>query len=127
MKASSLEPRPARVPWPEAMATVTSCRYEAGAGRALAFGLPTSRHFHISFNYWASTTGAEPVLHSGEFMSEKAIPQNTLFPIRYNPADARQHSKNAASGTQSSPLLVLALIGTLVLSAAWLLMLRGCS
>lgn len=62
------------------MATVLACHYETGAGRALAFGIPTLRHYRITFNYWANGT-----LHTGELRSEKAIPQGTLFPIRYNP------------------------------------------
>ncbi|MES2393664.1 MAG: hypothetical protein V4555_18645 [Acidobacteriota bacterium] len=109
------------------MATVTSCRYDAGAGRALAFGIPSSRHFSITFNYWVPTPDGEPILHTGQFMSEKAIPQNTLFPIRYNPADPRQHSKNAPHATGRTPLLAIAIIGSIILSAAWLLILRSCN
>jgi hypothetical protein len=41
-------PNPQR---PEAMATVTACRYDAGASRTMAFGLPTVRHFQITDNY----------------------------------------------------------------------------
>jgi len=63
------------------MATVTACHYEAGALRAMAFGVPTTRHFRISFNYWA---GDE--LHAGEFSSAVALPQGHLFSIAYNPA-----------------------------------------
>ena len=44
------------------MATVTACKYESGAGRALAFGLPTTRHFRITFNYWAPNPDATGVL-----------------------------------------------------------------
>ena len=67
-------------PWPEAIATVTACHYEAGALQAMAFGLPITKHFRISFNYWA---GGE--LHTAEFASAVALPQGHLFPLAYNP------------------------------------------
>jgi len=72
-------------PWPEAMATVTACHYEAGALRAMAFGVPTTRHFRISFNYWADNQ-----LHTGEFASPVALPQGHLFRVTYNPVDPRE-------------------------------------
>ena len=102
------------------MATVTACKYEFGAGRALAFGIPASKHFRISFNYWANDE-----LHTGEFMSEKAVPQNTLFPITYDPANPHQHSKSDASVTRS-PLIAFGIIGSIVLTLAWLAILHGC-
>ena len=68
--------------WPEAIATVLACRYEAGAGLALAFGIPRLRHYRITFNYWA-----DGKLHTGELTSERAMPQGTLFAIRYNADD----------------------------------------
>jgi len=68
-------------PWPEAMATVTACTYNAGAGQVLAFGIPLNEHFRISFNYWANNE-----LHTGEFASAVALPQGHLFSIAYNPA-----------------------------------------
>jgi hypothetical protein len=67
--------------WPNAMATVTACHYETGALQAMAFGIPTTRHFRISFNYWANDE-----VHGGEFASAVALPQGHLFPIAYNPA-----------------------------------------
>lgn len=104
--------------WPEALATVTSCRYDAGAGRAMAFGLP-SRHFRITYSYWA---GGE--LHTAEFSSDKAIPQNTLFPIHYDPAAPHRNTHTAASSR--SPILAIGLLGSLLLSLTWFLLLRGC-
>jgi len=68
--------------WPEAMATVTACHYEAGALQAMAFGVPSTKHFLISFNYWVSDE-----LHTGEFTSAVALPQGHLFPIAYDPAN----------------------------------------
>ena len=108
--------------WPEAMATVTACKYEFGAGRALAFGVPASKHFRISFNYWANDE-----LHTGEFMSEKAVPQNTLFPITYNPEAPHLHSKSDDSAAVTrGPLIAAGIIGSVILSTAWFLVLRGC-
>ena len=86
-------------PWPEAMATVTACHYEAGALRAMAFGLPTPKHFRISFNYWA---GDE--LHTGEFASPVALPQGHLFSIAYNPADPRESIITPTPGDAVGPL-----------------------
>ncbi len=59
--------------WPEVLATVTECKYEFGAGRALAFGIPTSKHFLIRYNYFA-----DGGLHSSEFASAKPIPQGAI-------------------------------------------------
>ena len=109
--------------WPEALATVTSCKYEFGAGRAVAFGIPTNKHFRISYNYFA-----DDELHTGEFTSAKAIPQGHLFPIRYNPNAPHQNSHDKASAPQSTraPLLITGAIGSLILSLAWFAVLRGC-
>lgn len=113
--------------WPEAMATVTACHYESGAGRALAFGLPTTRHFRISYNYWAPNLEGIDEIHTGELTSEKAMPQGTLFPIRYNPDAAHEtiHT-HAAPATPRIPFVAIGIIGSVILSLAWLLILRGC-
>lgn len=109
--------------WPEALATVTACKYEFGAGRALAFGIPTSKHFRISYNYFA-----DDEIHTGEFTSAKAIPQGHLFPIRYNPDAPHQNSHDTASEPQSTrgPMLAIGIIGSIILSLAWFAILRGC-
>ncbi|SEF50384.1 hypothetical protein SAMN05421819_0217 [Bryocella elongata] len=107
--------------WPEAIATVTSCRYDAGVGRAMAFGLPTSRHFRITYNYWAAGE-----LHTAEFSSDKAVPQNTLFPIRYNPEAPHLNTHAASATSPRSAILVIGIIGSVLLSLAWFLLLRGC-
>ena len=113
-------------PWPEAMATVTACQYEFGAGRALAFGTPSGKHFRITFNYWAPNAEGTDELHTGDFMSETAIPQGHLFPITYNPEAPHVHSKSSAADVTRSPVLAVGIIGSIVLSAAWFLVLRGC-
>ena len=107
--------------WPEAMAEVTECRYDARAGRALAFGLTSKKHFRIAYNYRA---GDE--LHTGECFSEVARPQGSLFPIRYDP-DLPHVNRATAMGTPHVPLLAIGIVGSIVLSLAWLLVLRGCS
>jgi hypothetical protein len=108
--------------WPEALATVTACKYDFGAGRALAFGVPSSKHFRISYNYFA---GGE--LHTGEFAAARAMPQGTLFPIRYNPEAPHDHNHDhAAAPTARRPVLVVGIIGSVILSLAWFAVLRGC-
>ncbi|HXS13009.1 MAG TPA: DUF3592 domain-containing protein [Acidobacteriaceae bacterium] len=113
--------------WPEAMATVTACKYESGAGRAMAFGLPTTRHFRITYNYWAPNVDNVDELHTGELTSEKAMHVGTLFPIRYNPDASHETTHStAAPALTRNPLLVIGILGSVVLSLAWLLILRGC-
>ena len=117
------EPTTDQATWPEALATVTACHYDAGAGRALAFGIPTSKHFRISYNYFVNDQ-----IHTGEFSSAKPIPQNTLFPIRYNPEAPHQNSHDTTTPPQTSraPILTIGIIGSLILSLAWLAILRSC-
>ena len=103
------------------MATVTTCTYQMGAGRALAFGLPTSRHFHIAFNYFV-----EGEIYTGAFSSAKAIPQGTLFPIAYNPDAPHENEKSGALPTSRSPILAVGIVGSVILSLAWLVLLRSC-
>src|SRR5215469_11201378 len=118
--------------WPEAMATVTACRYQVATGRALAFGLPSMRHFHITFNYWAPNADNIDELHTGELTSEKAMHVGTLFPIRYNPeapyqtiqSDTEPLPSNDAPMTTRNPLLIIGILGSVVLSLVWLLILR---
>jgi hypothetical protein len=113
--------------WPEAMATVTACKYEFGAGRALAFGAPTSKHFRITYNYWAPNSDGTPEIHTAELTSEKAMPQGTLFPIHYNPETPHETTHSAAASTATrTPLLIIGILGSVILSLAWLLILRGC-
>src|SRR5580704_13428245 len=114
VSSASHLPMSANPDWPEAMATVLECHYDVRAGRALAFGAPSGKHFRIRYNY-----NANGALHEGEFYSEKAIPQNTLFPIRYNPAAAHENSHSTASSSPRSPLIAIGIIGSIILSLAW--------
>lgn len=107
--------------WPEAIAEVTSCRYDVRAGRALAFGLTSKKHFRIGYNYRA---GDE--LQTGECYSEKPMTQGTLFPIHYNPEVPQEHRSPGAKPSRL-PLIAFGIIGSIVLSLAWLLLIRGCS
>lgn len=109
------------------MATVTACKYEFGASRALAFGAPTNKHFRITYNYWAPNADGTPELHTGELTSAKAMPQGTLFPIHYNPDTPHETTHtNAAPALTRTPLLAIGIIGSVILSLAWLLIIRGC-
>ena len=84
--------------WPVAMAEVTACHYDVRAGRALAFGLTSDKHFRIDYNYRVSDE-----LHTGQCFSEIARPQRRV------------------------PLLAIGVVGSIVLLLAYLFFLRGCS
>ena len=108
--------------WPEAIAEVTECRYDVRAGRSIAFGLTSKKHFRIAYNYRA---GDE--LHTGECCSEKALPQGSLFAIRYNP-DLPHENRATANGQPARlPLIAIGIAGSVVLSLAWLLFMHGCA
>ncbi len=113
---------PSEADWPEAMAEVTECRYDVRAGRAIAFGLPTKKHFRIAYNYRVGDT-----LHTGECYAEKAMPQGMLFPIRYNPDLPHEHNSLQPGSAGRVPLLAFGIAGSIILSLAWLLFLHGCS
>jgi hypothetical protein len=109
--------------WPEALATVLTCKYDFGAGRAL-IGIPTSKHFRIAYNYFANGE-----LHTGELTAAKPIPQGSLFPIRYNPDTPSDHTHSHGTASPPNPraaVLTIGVIGSLVLSLAWFALLRGC-
>ena len=112
---------PANPDWPEAMATVLSCTYTARAGRAIAFGLPSNKHFRIAYNYWAGDS-----LQTGEFFAEAPVPQGSVFPIHYDPDQPHQNRQGGAAPANRGPLLALGIAGSVVLSLAWFLVLRGC-
>lgn len=118
---TDLENRPSE--WPETLATVLSCTYDIRAGRAMAFGLPSSKHFRIAYDYWAGDR-----LHAAEMYTEKAIPQGSLFPIRYDPEEPHrsQHAESPAAPPTKAPLLAFGIAGSIVLSTVWLLVLHGC-
>ena len=116
------------IPWIETEATVTSCRYDAGVGQAMAFGLPTRKRFVIGFRYRAPARS-----YTGEFRSTKTIPQGQRLNLSYNPLAPEQNSRSGAlpGGATGSvgrgALLAFGIAGSVVLSLLWLGILRGCA
>jgi hypothetical protein len=112
----------AKAPWLETQAKVTACKYEFGAGHALAFGVPTSKHFLITFTYYAHGQ-----TFTDRFTSPTYLEQGDTFAITYNPLAPQQNSKSAAEPTTKSPLFAIGIIGSIVLSLLWLAILHGCN
>ncbi len=112
------------IPWIETEATVTTCGYEFGAGRALAFGLPSSKHFRISYTY-----RAQAKTYTGEFSSAHAIAQGESIPLSYNPLAPQQNSRSNSTAPQlgRGPLLAIGVVGSVTLSLLWLTFMHGCS
>jgi hypothetical protein len=108
--------------WQEALAAVTACKYQFGAGRALAFGVPSSKHFLISFNY-----EVQGQMHTGQLLSEKAMPQGQLFPIRFNPDQPSEHAHHGSTPLRGNALIAFGVAGSVILSLLWWLFLRGCA
>ena len=113
---------PTDPPWLETEAKVTACKYEFGAGRALAFGIPTSKHFRINFTYYAHGK-----TYTGNFTSPTYLEQGQTFSVSYNPLNPQQNSKSASSPTTRAPLFTLAIAGSVVLSILFLVWMRGCN
>jgi hypothetical protein len=109
--------------WIATEATVTTCRYQSPGLSTLAFGFQTGEKFRITFDYYAHGR-----LYSGEFQSPTAIPQNEHIPITYNPLDPQQNSRSLSTDVTStrSPLIVIGIASSIVLSLLWLTILRSC-
>lgn len=100
------------------MAEVTECRYDVRAGRVLAFGLSSDKHFRITYNY---RVGDE--LHQGECFSATARLRGSLFPIHYDPdLPGSSHSRGVP---RAFPLLAVGVAGSVAVSLL-LLALRRC-
>lgn len=110
-----------KIPWLEIQAKVTACTYESGAGQALAFGIPTSKHFRITFTYYAHGQ-----TYTDQFTSPTYLEQGETFPITYNPLAPQQNSKSTAGPATKTPLFAIGIIGSIILSLIWLVILRGC-
>ena len=112
-------------PWIATSATVTTCRFQFAGLSNLAFGFSTRKKFRITFDYYAHGR-----LYSGEFQSEFAIPQNESIPITYNPLNPEENSRDstpsAAPSTSKPPLIAIGITGSIILSLAWLAILRSC-
>jgi len=119
MKRRTPDPAP---PWLETTAEVIACKYEVGAGQALAFGIPRSKHFLITFTYYAHGK-----TYSGEFTSRTYLEQGRAFTLSYNPLNPQQNTKSALSPTGKMPLFAIGVAGSVILSLIWLAMLRGCN
>ena len=111
-------------PWVETEATVTSCRFQFARLNTLTLGVRTGEKFRISFDYYAHGR-----LYSDEFQSPMAIPQNDRIRLTYNPLQPQQNSRSSTSNSVAgrSPLIAIGIAGSILLSLAWLAILRGCS
>ena len=118
MKRTPQTPTPR---WLEIQATVTACKYEFGAGQALAFGIPTSKHFLITFSYYAHGK-----TFTDEFRSPTYLEQGKTFTLTYNPLAPQQNSKSAAIPTTKTPLFAVGIAGSIILSLLWYAVMRGC-
>jgi hypothetical protein len=109
--------------WIATTATITACRYQSRGLSTLAFGFQTGEKFAISFDYYAHGQ-----LYSGEFQSPIAIPQSETIPIAYNPLNPSENSRAIipSAGIRKPPLLAVGIAGSIILSFAWLAILRGC-
>ena len=111
--------------WIATQATVTSCRFQFARLNTFTLGIQTGEKFRITFDYYAHGR-----LYSGEFQSEVAIPQNESIPITYNPLNPEENSRDstpsAAPSTSKPPLIAIGITGSIILSLAWLAILRGC-
>ena len=111
--------------WITTEATVTTCVYQTDALRSMAFGFSTRNKFRITFDYYAHGR-----LYSGTLDSPTAVPQNDRIPLAYNPlapAENTYAQESASSGPTRSPLIAFGIAGSVILSLAWLLILRGCN
>jgi hypothetical protein len=109
-------------PWLETQARVTACKYEFGAGRALAFGIPISKHFLITFTYYAHGE-----TFTGNFTSRTYLEQGKTFTITYNPLAPQQNSKSGTTPTTKAPLFAIGIAGSVIISLVWFVMMRGCN
>ena len=111
--------------WIAVEATVVSCRYQARALSALAFGFRVGEKFRIGFEYYAHGQ-----LYSGEFDSPYAIPQNERLWIRYDPLHPERNTRDEWTGSAPAPTgkprIWVGVAGSVVLSLLWFAYLRGC-
>ena len=101
-------------PWIATTAKVTTCTYRTDPLRAMAFGLPTTKNFCISFDYYA---------HGRLYSDHDSIP------LTYNPLDPAQNSLTdtpTPAPAGKPPIFAIALCGTVLLALGWLAMLHGC-
>ncbi len=109
-------------PWLEAQARVIACKYDFGAGQALAFGIPVSKHFLITFSYYAHGK-----TYNSEFRSSTYVEQGKPFTITYNPLSPQQNSKSTPAPSGKAPILAIGIAGSVIISLLWMVMMRGCN
>ena len=108
--------------WIETTATITTCRYQFARLNTLTLGIPTTRRFRLTFDYYAHGR-----LYSGEFQADRATPQNEHLPMRYNPLHPEQNSlTHTPEDTAANPLLLFGIAGSFVFSLLWFGLMRGC-
>ncbi len=110
--------------WIPTEATVTSCRFQFARMNTFTLGIQTQEKFRITFDYYAHGR-----LYSDEFQSPTAIPQNEHIPLTYNPMNPKENSRTSGptAPPTRSPLIAVGIIGSIILSLAWLLILRSCT
>ena len=109
-------------PWLKTQAEVIACKYQSGAGQALAFGIPASKHFLITFTYYAHGK-----TYTDQFPSSTYIEQGETFPISYNPLAPQQNSKSAATPAIRTPPFAIGIAGSVILFLIWLVLMRTCN
>lgn len=109
--------------WITTTATITTCRYQSPGLGPLAFGFSTRQKFRVTFDYYAHGR-----LYSSDFQSPTAIPQNEQIPIAYNPLNPAENTRaNSPTASQGQPpLIAIGIAGSIILSLAWLAVLRSC-
>ena len=122
-RASSAAPQ-GEAPWIATEATVTSCRFQFARMNTFTLGIQTGEKFLIAFDYYAHGR-----LYSDEFQSPVAVPQNERISIAYNPLRPEQNSQTSGPNLSRSrnPLLAFGVIGSVVLSLLWLIVVRSCN
>jgi hypothetical protein len=108
--------------WLDTQAEVVTCKYESGAGQVLAFGIPTSKHFLITFTYYAHGKA-----YTDEFTSPTYLEQGATFSVAYNPLTPQENSKSVSTRTTRTPLFAIGIAGSVILSLIWLTLMRGCN
>ena len=110
--------------WIATEATVTSCRFQFARMNTFTLGIQTQDKFRITFDYYAHGR-----LYSDEFQSPIAIPQNTQIHLLYNPLDPAQNNRTSGplAAPTRSPLIAIGILGSVLLSLTWLVILRSCT
>jgi hypothetical protein len=109
--------------WVATEGTVTSCKYQFAGMSNLAYGFSTQEKYRITFDYYAHGQ-----LYSDEFQSPVAIAQNERIPVSYDPLNPERNSRNSGPSAKASasPVIAVGIVGSVILSLIWLIVLRGC-